>query len=259
MPEHCKKRPQWDFQDYLIHNFLISRWDRLELINRVPITIYIVWNTTFLYLYSIFNFYYIILNLNILLITVFSVEFIVSLLNIGKKERFIFLISYFLIIIAIIEVSISNLFFKIFSDSFSYWFKVTLILLAHSLLIFYSIFLFIKKKLWKNFFDILIISGFCIMILGGDLEKGIPFLTSNFSLILISGILFAFALAVKFNQEHKDLIDLKNTLEQKVGDRTSELSNLNKEISLQKESLEKTNIELSQSKKKQEDDFLKYI
>ncbi len=32
------------FQDYLIHNFLISRWDRLELINRVPITIYIVWH-----------------------------------------------------------------------------------------------------------------------------------------------------------------------------------------------------------------------
>ncbi len=40
---------------------------------------------------------------------------------------------------------------------------------------------------------------------------------------MLNAFLFAYALTSNFNQEHRDLIDIKNTLEQKVQDRTREL------------------------------------
>ena len=44
------------------------------------------------------------------------------------------------------------------------------------------------------------------------------------------GIIFGYALIDNFNQEHRDLIDLKNELEQKVDERTAELRQSKKEI-----------------------------
>jgi len=44
--------------------------------------------------------------------------------------------------------------------------------------------------------------------------------------------IFSFALANTFNQEHRDIIDLKNTLEQKVIDRTKELSESKAEVEI---------------------------
>jgi len=95
-------------------------------------------------------------------------------------------------------------------------------------------------------------------------------LKSNYIGIGLFIFLFAVALFKKFNEEYyeyqKKLIEINQSLEQEVAKQTAQLKEknenleaLNKELSAQKEILEKTNTELLDAKKKQEEDFENYI
>ena len=56
------------------------------------------------------------------------------------------------------------------------------------------------------------------------------FFSQNYLLLGIAFFVYNYALAFKFNQEHKELNDIKETLEKRVQDRTLELEKANKQI-----------------------------
>jgi len=63
---------------------------------------------------------------------------------------------------------------------------------------------------------------------------------------------------IRLNQNHKTIINLNTNLQSIVAERTAELEEKNKKLSLQKESLKKNRIELLKSKKKQKKIFSKF-
>jgi signal transduction histidine kinase/DNA-binding NarL/FixJ family response regulator len=102
----------------------------------------------------------------------------------------------------------------------------------------------LKAKLYKERVVKIIIIGTGILIIYLLADKLMQlFHVFNFfqrNNLVVTGVLyiFAYALVVKFNREYEELIILKNSLEQKILERTAELSKAKKEIEDAKERIE---------------------
>jgi len=147
------------------------------------------------------------------------------------KTAYFFLIYY---IFMTISLFFSILFSILIDKNLMYYYLIILTIYSLVFLIF-VIWKFIYKKDYldrkKNiivigfFILILFLMIFCILLLLKiKLSSDI-----TYSVFLINALFFAFALTDSFNKEHRDLIDLKDNLEQKVQMRTKQLEEANKQ------------------------------
>lgn len=84
----------------------------------------------------------------------------------------------------------------------------------------------IKTKESDKLAAFIIALGFFVLlfsIASGIIFKVLQIFTYNFMSVSFCAFVWAYALSIRFNREHKDLIDLKNNLEQKVLLRTLQL------------------------------------
>jgi len=94
---------------------------------------------------------------------------------------------------------------------------------------------YIIPKKYKDIKSITIMLGLLILILYNVILLfllGFKIIIPSFVtylVLLTQALFFAFSLTYSFNQEHHDLIDLKNTLEKKVEDRTLQLEEAQKQ------------------------------
>jgi len=117
-------------------------------------------------------------------------------------------------------------------------------LYAFIFLIIFCIYI-IKSRQYNNIKERIIILGYSAILLSmfflGILrlfEYKVP-VYIYYSLFVFMIIAFSYALISSFNKEHKDLIELKNTLEERVKLRTNELAMTNKKLEIANKEIEK--------------------
>lgn len=224
----------------LLSNFIVAYFKRIYVLNDnySPVFAYIVTRAGQIFAAQSLVWFisYIFSFKKTLYKTIFNTFFIIIVLS-GA-------IGSVLIIINATE----KIFFTIFSIAIS---------LYGLTLLFITIFSYFSEKQYltgpneKNYHALkrkMIFIGFLFQLSGAVLsvfiKKGIEYSFSANLLIYfpmsINVIIIAFANAFEFNNEHKDLVDLKNTLEQKVAERTAELEAAKEEI--EEQSQQKTNV-----------------
>ena len=158
-----------------------------------------------------------------------SIKFISESFDLDKKNK-IYGVIYILQIFNIIFSSSSILILgRSYYDGYILKF-VTLIEVIIILVLFSVLFIPILKiinklgKLQKIIFLGFFLMANYMLLTGAAISfKILLFLKGNYTFLSIVIFVFSYALARQFNQEHNDLIDLKNDLEQRVEDRTEDL------------------------------------
>jgi signal transduction histidine kinase/DNA-binding NarL/FixJ family response regulator len=149
------------------------------------------------------------------------------------------LINLIIFLIAIEFVSMNLIIFtkgyafydKYYRPAFSFLVLIFLIVYVSIFFIF-----IIRNKKYKQKKVIITLSGFAIITLNMGIQRFVEAvkitnpLEDNYIFIGLAAYTFAYSLATIFNEEHIALIDLKNTLEEKVKDRTEELKITNQKL-----------------------------
>lgn len=163
----------------------------------------------------------------IFVITYFGAQLISTLLGLSKRIKIFFYISYILILIVVIENLIRAIFLPIGKVKLYIYFflDVGLVSISHLILIVCSFIGFIKKR-DKNLVNTFEWIGFLTLIIGGNLEGIVPAFHNNFIFfVILPMLLTGVSILIKFNSEFKELIYLKNSLEEEVDSQTKQLKN----------------------------------
>ena len=159
--------------------------------------------------------------------------FVHIFLDIIKTKPALFSLVYylflnvFLIVLVILAVIHKNHFIL-------YIYSPALFILGLFLIVF-VIRKYIKERRTRDRKNAIITAGFILVIIYLMIIAVLIFLKINiphisvYTVFLINALLFAYALTDSFNQEHKDLMDMKKNLEDKVGQRTKQLEDANRQ------------------------------
>lgn len=162
---------------------------------------------------------------------------LINVLNYPKNKKWIFYSYYLSILISILLTFLNfilgyQLYFKNIYPFIIIIFHMPFLLLILCSLIDWVL----EKKLYKDKIIKIIFSGSLLFLVYFMIEKILYFsnirtlFKENYLVIAITNFIFAYALAQKFNIEHKDLIDLKENLEKKVKERTIEVELAKREV-----------------------------
>jgi len=137
-------------------------------------------------------------------------------------------------------VSVSGIILTIlylYTKNISFIRLIYIIISAYGLFLFSAVFiLVILKKRYRNRTEKIAIAGIFIFLVVGTIYLITNIFLQNSTYIfatigyLCMAFLFAFALTDGFNREHRDLVRLKNSLEEEVSLRTKELAETNEKL-----------------------------
>ena len=130
--------------------------------------------------------------------------------------------------------------------------KYILISIAVNILLIYFLYGYwiYRQKLFQDNFVRVFYLGFVLLVSNIFIYRTFEILQAprvlifNHYLTVLILYLFAYALSVKFNKEHRELKELKVNLEKKVADRTAELENSNRLLEERNEKIEKQKQEI---------------
>ncbi len=151
------------------------------------------------------------------------------------KKIFIFTVSYYIALIVIGAFLFMSCIFNLFYPFIYIIFNISAAFYAFIFLVLVLIQIY-KLEQFKKLKNKLIILGFIVMLSSMSIlsiiwalkiEVSVFF---SYSPFLFMVIIVTYALTDNFNREHRDLIDLKNTLESRVNERTRELQIAKTEI-----------------------------
>lgn len=141
-----------------------------------------------------------------------------------------------IMVIYLISTIIVSTLYIILKYNFLYTLHFTIIALCGSVVLIISSFQIIKKKQYRDKakrlacygFFVLILQGILYAIFGNIIQLEFSYIVS-YSLAIVVILLFSYSLATRFNKEHKDLSNLKQTLEKKVHEKTLQYYDANKQ------------------------------
>jgi signal transduction histidine kinase/DNA-binding NarL/FixJ family response regulator len=85
-----------------------------------------------------------------------------------------------------------------------------------------------KRRIVMFGFMVLALHGMLVVAWRGIFSQQPPYMISTIA-ILLTALIFSYALTDSFNREHKDLLELKENLERKVRERTAKLKKVHKQ------------------------------
>lgn len=162
-----------------------------------------------------------------------ALNFFINIIFNLKKIKAFSISQYFIITASGIILTVLYL----YTDNINFVHLIYIIISVYGLFLLTAVFiLIVLKTKYRNRKEKIIITGILIFLISGTTYLIFNTLLQNFTYALALGgyllmaFIFAFALTDGFNQEHKDLVNLKNSLENKVNLRTKELAEANEKL-----------------------------
>ncbi|OHD13142.1 MAG: hypothetical protein A2Y34_16520 [Spirochaetes bacterium GWC1_27_15] len=256
--------------NYLIFYFTRSSFvkDKESLLGSMFIFINVIYILSSwiidVYIYKGVSFYLILVDFILTFPAIYSYFLFIPILEIkiAKWVKFtiIIMIPIFIIII-IFSLVIESLYGVKFYLANIYPINVgiiTTIKILSVILFYYSA---IKSNTYKKKEKLVVLISLIIIQFTYGLDRILEILLGNYlfnrnyMLLIIICFLFFIVFIIRANRDSKILVKQATELEQK----NKNLTNLNEKIYLQKEALEKSNIKLLESKRKQEENFENYV